>query len=101
MKLKLLLSVIILSVSLSVAQTTDDWKFTGQVQLRTELDGRDFSNETYALLFTSLRTRLAVEKNLTDQVQFFVQIQDSRMFGQEPSTLASINGIDLHQGYVN
>lgn len=84
----------------SYSQMTDDWKLSGQIQLRSELDGRDFNNDTYPLTFTSLRTRLGVSKSFTDRVQFFVQFQDSRVFGEEPSTLSAIDNIDLHQGYV-
>jgi hypothetical protein len=84
----------------SYSQMTDDWKLSGQIQLRSELDGRDFNNDTYPLNFTSLRTRLGVSKSFTDRVQFFVQFQDSRVFGEESNTLSAIDNIDLHQGYV-
>ena len=82
------------------SQISDDWKLSGQIQLRSELDGRDFNNDTYPLNFTSLRTRLGVSKSFTDRVQFFVQFQDSRVFGEEPNTLSAIDNIDLNQGYV-
>ena len=82
------------------SQISDDWKLSGQIQLRSELDGRDFNHDTYPLMFTSLRTRLGVSKSFTDRVQFFVQFQDSRVFGEEPNTLSNIRNIDLHQGYV-
>ena len=29
-----------------------------------------------------------------------MQFQDSRVFGEEPSTLSAIDNIDLHQGFV-
>ncbi len=83
-----------------ISQTAGDWNLSGQIQLRSELDGRDFNNDTYPLNFTSLRTRLGVSKSFTDRVQFFVQFQDSRVFGEEPNTLSSIKNIDLHQGYI-
>ncbi len=51
-------------------------------------------------MYTTLRTRVGIAKNITDQLGFFVQLQDSRIFGQEPGTLTPINNIDLHQGYV-
>jgi hypothetical protein len=78
----------------------EDWKLSGQIQLRSELDGRDFSNGTHPLTFASLRTRAGVEKTFLDKVNFFVQLQDSRVFGEEGNTLASIDNIDLHQGYI-
>ena len=92
-------AIFILSVN-SFAQELDGWKLNGQIQLRTELDGRDFSNSTHPLTFASLRTRLGVDKTFEEKVQLFVQFQDSRVFGEEPNTLAPIDNIDLHQGYV-
>jgi hypothetical protein len=78
----------------------DGWKITGQVGLRSELDGRDFSNDTHPLTFTSLRTRLGVEKSFENRVVLYIQFQDSRIFGSELSTLSNSKNIDLHQGYV-
>ncbi len=78
----------------------DDWLISGQIQLRTELDGRDFSNLTHPLTFSSMRTRLGVAKSIEDKLEFFVQISDSRVFGEEQNTLKSISNIDLHQGYI-
>jgi hypothetical protein len=102
MKLKLLLFWLLLFFvsPLFSQEDIDDWKISGQIQLRPELDGRDFINRTHALKFTSLRTRVGVEKTLLGKVNFFVQIQDSRVIGEEKNSLASINNIDLHQGYV-
>jgi hypothetical protein len=76
-----------------------DWNITGNLQLRSELDGRDFSHDTYPLTFTSLRTRVGVEKAFSN-LSFFAQIQDSRVFGEERGTLTNIRNLDLHQGYV-
>lgn len=84
----------------SFAQDLDGWKLNGQIQLRSEVDGRDFSNDTHALTYASLRTRLGVGKTFDEKVQLFVQFQDSRVFGEEPSTLSAIDNIDLHQGFV-
>ena len=92
-------AIFILSVN-SFAQELDGWKLNGQIQLRTELDGRDFSTSTHPLTFASLRTRLGVDKTFEEKVQLFVQFQDSRVFGEEPNTLVPIDNIDLHQGYV-
>lgn len=91
--------IILLSFTTLFAQT-DDWKITGGLQIRTELDGRDFSNKTYPVSFTSMRTRLGVSKNISGKAEFFVQAQDSRLFGQPMGTLTAINNIDLHLGYV-
>jgi hypothetical protein len=98
--MKLILLFFVLIISTACFSQNDDWKFTGHLQLRSELDGRDFSNTTPPITFASLRTRVAVEKSFLNKLNFFVQFQDSRIFGEERGTLASINNIDLHQGYV-
>ena len=84
----------------SFAQNKTDWSFDGQVQLRTELDGRDFSNKTYPLTFTSMRTRLALKADISDRIYLYVQAQDSRIYGEEPNVTTSIKNLDLHQGFV-
>ncbi|MGE5860251.1 MAG: hypothetical protein ACM34J_06840, partial [Ignavibacteria bacterium] len=100
MKEVLIYTFAFILLSSNILFPQDDWKISGQIQLRSELDGRDFSNSTHPLTFASLRTRVGVEKTFMDKINFFVQIQDSRVFGEEGNTLASIDNIDLHQGYV-
>lgn len=100
MKKSLILFLIIFWGAVSFSQNLSDWKLFGQIQLRSEIDGRDFSNKTHPLTFTSIRTRLGVEKSFDEKVQLFVQFQDSRVFGEEPNTLTPIDNIDLHQGYI-
>ena len=85
----------------SFAQPKTDWTFDGQVQLRSELDGRDFSNKTYPLIFSSLRTRIGLKADISDRIYLYVQAQDSRIFGEEPAVTTSIKNIDLHQGFIN
>jgi len=77
-----------------------NWKVSGQIQLRTELDGRDFSDETYPPVFTSLKSRLSVEKDVTDKFSFYLDVQDSRVFGEETSLTSNSKNLDLHQGYI-
>ncbi len=97
--LKIMLAIIIFSIN-HYAQDLNDWKLNGQIQLRSELDGRDFSNKTHPLTFASLRTRLGVEKTFDQKVQLYVQFQDSRVFGEEGNPNTDIKNVDLHQGYV-
>ena len=82
------------------AQELEGWKLNGQVQLRSEVDGRDFSNETHPLTFASLRTRLGVEKIFDKKLQFFVQFQDSRVFGEEGNPNTDLTNVDMHQGFL-
>jgi len=76
------------------------WKFDGQVQLRSEVDGRDFSNKTHPYLFSSLRTRLGASANISDKVLFYAQMQDSRVMGEEATVSTNTKNLDLHKGYV-
>ena len=81
-------------------KNTSDWKFTGQAQIRTEYDGRDFNNDTYLYNFTSSRIRFAAEKTIFNDVTGFIQMQDSRQLGSENNTIANSKNLDLHQGYI-
>jgi len=94
------MSILFITSSLLLAQSKTDWSFDGQVQLRSELDGRDFSNKTYPTSFASMRTRLGLNANISDRIYLYVQAQDSRVFGVEPTVTSSISNLDLHQGYV-
>lgn len=78
----------------------DGWKIQGHLQVRAELDGRDFLNETFAQTYTNFRTRIGIEKTLLNKVSLFIQLQDSRMFGEPNNTTSSISSTDLHQGYA-
>lgn len=95
----LLFTLFVFSISFA-QENTNGWKFSGQLQLRSELDGRDFSNKTYPLTFASLRTRFGVEKAIDDKLVFFLQAQDSRVLGEEPTLTSNIKNLDLHQGFV-
>jgi len=97
--MKLYTAVLFFCLAVSAAYS-NDWKFSGQVQIRTELDGRDFSHDTYPLTFTNMRARLGVERILTNDISAFIQFQDSRVFGETKNTIASLKNTDLHQGYL-
>lgn len=101
MKIRNIIIALLIIVSLpAFTQENTDWQIKGQLQLRSEADGRDFSNKTYMQTYTSMRSRLAVEKWVSNKTGFFLQIQDSRVFGFEPTTLSGMRNVDLHQGYV-
>jgi len=94
--------IVLLSLLIStnvLPQNLSNWKLSGQVQIRSELDGRDFSDKTYPRTFATIRTRIGLETSVSEKIQFFAQMQDSRAFGQgTPTTF--LKNIDLHQGYV-
>src|SRR3989339_51528 len=79
----------------------NEWKFSGHVLMRSELDGKDFDNLTFPPSYTLMRTRVNVEKNLFDDVSFFIQLQDSRVWGQTANPTKNLANIDMHQGYIN
>ena len=74
-------------------------KFNGQIRVRGEADGRDFNNDTSINTYTLLRTRFGAEAEPLADVSVFIQIQDSRTLGQEPSTLSNTSNLDVHQAY--
>jgi hypothetical protein len=51
--------------------------------------------------FIGQRIRLNMRAKLNEQVETFVQFQDSRLWGQEASTVSNDNLTDLHQGYIH
>ena len=83
----------------TIAQTTVD--LSGQVRPRLQMNDKDFNSNTGMNTFTELRTRLGVKFNPTDDVSGFIQIQDSRLYGSEVSSLSDSKNLDLHQGYVS
>lgn len=78
----------------------DMLKFSAQVRPRFEVDGKDFNSNTDASTFSLLRTRLGAEFMPSPDISAFIQIQDSRTFGEETSTTANMKNLDLHQAYL-
>ncbi|MCK6606164.1 MAG: alginate export family protein [Ignavibacteriaceae bacterium] len=90
----------LLNLTFSVsAQTDEAIKLSGQIHFRTEFDGRDFNNKTYAPNYNILRTRVGLSKNFGDVLNVFVQFQDSRNFGEAMTSLGYIKNLDLSQAY--
>jgi len=80
-------------------------RWTGEVRVRSELDGRDFRSRTPANAYTLLRTRFGAEVTLVDKVRIVLTLQDSRVFGEERSgsafsTIANTRNLDLLLGYI-
>lgn len=88
------------STNVFAQEENSDFKVTGNLLLRSEIDARDFKNSTNPFFFTSLRTSIGVEKELFNKVKFYAQLRDSRIMGEETNTLTSMKNVDLHQGYV-
>jgi hypothetical protein len=96
----LLILVFTLFITQLSAQDKTEWSIDGQLQLRSEVDGRDFSDLTYLLSFTTLRTRVGLKAGISDKLFFYAQAQDSRIFGEERNVTSNIKNLDLHQGFI-
>ncbi len=80
-----------------------EWvKLSGE--LRTRFEGLfQFTRPKYPSdadsSLTFARARLKLEAKVSESIKAVIQFQDSRVWGEEPSTAANIGNIDLHQGY--
>ena len=83
-----------------LAQTqSEQIRLLGEVRVRGEVERPADFDTTDA--FTLLRSRLGLEARLSPRALVFLQLQDSRTFGEEGSTTdASADRFDLHQGYL-
>lgn len=82
-------------------------EFTGELRVRTEGHRREFTREANTFEFTDLRTRLALKAIYEEYTHIFVQMQDSRRWGEtnlqgvaRSGTLADGKNVDLHQAYI-
>ena len=76
-------------------------KINAQIRPRFQYDNKDFNSNTGTNTFTELRSRLGLLFSSTEDLTGFFQIQDSRRFGSESSTLANSANLDLHQAYFS
>lgn len=65
------------------------------------MDNRDFNSDTKFDNVNYLRTRLGFSFYPEDNLGVFIQVQDSREFGEEATTLdGDADMLDLHQAYL-
>jgi len=92
-------------------------KWSGEIRIRSEADGRDFNVKTPYNLYTLSRVRLGASLALTQNIIAAIQLQDSRIFGEEKSgplysapgsfstagAIKSLNNapVDIRQAYIN
>ena len=88
---------ILLIMNTAVGQNME---ISGQVRHRSERSDKDFSDQTASFGFSFLRTRLNM-KFTNEKNHAFIQIQDSRKFGDATNTLTdgSADLLDFHQAY--
>lgn len=79
-------------------------RFSGEVRVRGEIQHHLYSPEDAAgersFDLVRLRTRLRVDVDVTDNVGAIVELQDVRLFGEEGSTIADSEGLDLKRGTI-
>ena len=96
------LSLIVVTVLLtsSLMLLGQELEVTGQVRHRSERIDKDFSDLTASYGFSLLRSRLNM-KFTNEKNYAYIQIQDSRKFGDATNTLTdgSADLLDFHQAY--
>lgn len=91
-----LMSVLIMANTLSA----QDYDISAQIRARSIMDDKDFNKNTDQFTFSEFRTRLGVEIKAPKGISGTIQLQDSRVYGTEPTTLSDTKNIDLHQAYL-
>jgi hypothetical protein len=88
--------------SLAAPNTSEVFKPKAQVWHRFEASNREFNANTAVSTFNLARTRLSLMVTPTPDMEAFIQLQDSRVWGEESSTIfdGSADRFDLHQGYI-
>ncbi len=96
------IALLALLLSPSLAPAENGVTTATQVRHRFEGPNKDFDSDTNLETFNLLRTRVTLKFDPGEGVTALVQLQDSRTFGEETSTLedASADQFDLHQGAI-
>ncbi len=97
--MKKFFAIIIFIFSFMNLYSQENLKFSLQIRPRFEIDNKDFKSSTNPNTFTQLRTRLGLSFRPVKNLNGFIQIQDSRTFGEEQSTLFNSKNLDVHQAY--
>lgn len=84
------------------AHAQENFKISGELRMRGEgRDNADFNSDRLDGTVKVLnRLRLGILRQFGHGLLVFAQLQDSRIWGEEGSSLASLNTVDLHQAYL-
>lgn len=93
------LFLVLLFIS-EIISAQSEINFSAQLRARSSYDNRDFSSDIDGYGYTELRTRAAMEFRAPLDITGVFQIQDSRIYGTEPSTLSNTDNLDIHQAFV-
>ncbi|NLP11815.1 alginate export family protein [bacterium] len=81
------------------------YSFSGQIRYRSEVEDRSFLPRSKPNHYHLLRSRFGLQVRPEPGIQVFLQMQDSRPFGGENTSLArgtmdaSADALDFHQAY--
>lgn len=101
MKIKRL-KIILLLVGVSIITGQSSFKAGGQIRHRFEMSDKGLTLDSKRTDISYLRTRLNLSFSPEENVQILVQIQDSRILGEELNTLTdgSADRLDFHQAFL-
>ncbi len=71
----------------------------GDIRYRTFMDNTDFNSDTDAYFWSEMRSRVNLSASNGDNLNFFMQMQDSRTIGNESSAIADNGMYSMHQAY--
>ncbi|MEK7726788.1 MAG: alginate export family protein [candidate division KSB1 bacterium] len=96
------LLAIILFIMFQTLPVHAQFTLSGELRMRAEVrNNADFNSDRLdgtAQVFN--RMRLGVAREFERGVKVFVQLQDSRIWGEEGSSLNALGNVDLNQAYV-
>jgi len=99
-----LFALMIVSFVPAIVSANDDVDISAEVRGRGEYHETDLDSDTDGFNFGILRTRLNLKFHGNEKVMGFVQIQDSRFFGESGLnsglSLDDDENVGLHQGYA-
>ncbi len=84
----------------SAVQAGGTVDFSGEVRIRHEGSDRSFVENVDSSWMTLQRTRLRATATNDKGAMAVIELQDSRMWGEENGTLVDAEGVDMYQGYV-
>jgi hypothetical protein len=95
--------VAVLALAGLAAAETVPFDINGELRVRNENDNRDFVSDTGFKSFNLMRTRLGIDVTPVQDMKVFLQVQDSRLYGDvntssTPGVQEDVH-LDLHQGF--
>ncbi len=107
MRMKKILGCLCLAIALSSAAWSQSpiYSFNGQIRYRSEVEARSFIPKSKPNHYHLLRSRFGLQVRPEPGIQVVLQMQDSRPFGGENTSLArgtmdaSADALDFHQAY--